>query len=54
MSICVIYIVIIQYLLLKKQDKYFNLVKPSDYSILLSGVDHTKIKEKDIVEFFQK
>lgn len=52
--ITVIYIMLMQYYLLKKQNKYLNLVRPADYSILLSGVDHLKVTQADIVQFFEK
>lgn len=34
------YVVLLQYFLLRRQNKYLDMVRPGDYSIMLSGVDH--------------
>lgn len=49
-----VYIVLMQYYLLKRQNKYFNMVRPGDYSILISGVDHTKVSKANFIDFFLK
>ena len=43
-----------QYFLLQQQKKYLNMVKPGDYSLLLSGIDHSKISTEDLKGFFEK
>lgn len=51
--ITVVYIMLMQYFLLKRQNKYLNIVRPADYSILLSGVDHTRVTKTDLINFFE-
>jgi hypothetical protein len=47
------YILVMQFFLLKRQNKFFNMIRPGDYSILVSGVDHSIICKTDIIDFFK-